>query len=66
VFGKNLELHPLIVLGAIVAGSTLFGAFGAVLAVPVTAVVINVLADWRAHDAEQNEQDDAPAAGEVA
>jgi predicted PurR-regulated permease PerM len=47
VFGKNLSLHPLIVLGAIVAGSTLFGPFGAVLAVPVTAVVINVLAEWR-------------------
>lgn len=55
VFGKNLQLHPLIVLGAIVAGSTLFGVFGAVLAVPVTAVAINVLADWRAHDAEQND-----------
>ena len=66
VFGKNLQLHPLIVLGAIVAGSTLFGAFGAVLAVPVTAVVINVLADWRAHDAEQVEQDDAGAADQVA
>jgi predicted PurR-regulated permease PerM len=52
VFGKNLELHPLVVLAAIVAGSTLFGAFGAVLAVPVTAVVINVIADWRAHDRE--------------
>ena len=48
VFGKNLQLHPLIVLAAIVSGSTLFGAFGAVLAVPVTAVVINVLAEWRA------------------
>ena len=48
VFGKNLELHPLVVLGAIVAGSTLFGAFGAVLAVPVTAVIINVMAEIRA------------------
>jgi predicted PurR-regulated permease PerM len=48
VFGKNLELHALVVLGAIVAGSTLFGPFGAVLAVPVTAVVINVMAEIRA------------------
>jgi predicted PurR-regulated permease PerM len=52
VFGKNLQLHPLIVLGAIVGGSTLFGPFGVLLAVPVTAVVINVLAEWRAHEAE--------------
>jgi predicted PurR-regulated permease PerM len=48
VFGKNLELHALVVLGAIVAGSTLFGTFGAVLAVPVTAVIINVMAEIRA------------------
>lgn len=48
VFGKNLQLHPLIVLGAIVGGSTLFGAFGAILAVPVTAVFLNVTAEWRA------------------
>ena len=60
VFGRNLALHPLIVLGAIVAGSTLFGPFGAVLAVPVTAVVINLVAEWRLHGREQAEED-APA-----
>jgi predicted PurR-regulated permease PerM len=47
VFGKNLELHPLIVLVAITAGGTLFGAFGAFLGVPVSAVLINVLAESR-------------------
>jgi putative heme transporter len=47
VFGRSLELHPLVVLGAIVAGSTLFGAFGAVLAVPVSAMLINVVAEAR-------------------
>ncbi|HKY68901.1 MAG TPA: AI-2E family transporter [Acidimicrobiales bacterium] len=53
VFGKNLELHPLVVLAAIVGGSTLFGAFGAILAVPTTAMTINVIAEWRAHGREQ-------------
>jgi putative heme transporter len=47
VFGKNLELHPLIVLVAITAGGTLFGAFGAFLGVPVSAVLINILAEAR-------------------
>jgi putative heme transporter len=47
VFGKNLELHPLIVLVAITAGGTLFGAFGAFLGVPVSAVIINILAETR-------------------
>jgi putative heme transporter len=55
VFGRNLELHPLVVLAAIVGGSTLFGVFGAVLAVPVIAVLINVVAEWRAHNREQAE-----------
>jgi predicted PurR-regulated permease PerM len=52
VFGRSLQLHPLIVLGAIVAGSTLFGIFGAVLAVPVCAVAINVMAEARATAAD--------------
>lgn len=47
VFGRNLELHPLVVLVAITAGGTLFGLFGAFLAVPVSAVAINVLAEAR-------------------
>ena len=59
VFGRSLSLHPLIVLGAIVAGSTLFGVFGAVLAVPVCAVVINVMAETRAAAAEDEEGADA-------
>ncbi len=62
VFGKNLELHPLVVLAVIVAGSTLFGAFGAVLAVPVTAVGINVAAEWRAHDRDNAVADTPPDA----
>ncbi|MGH9112226.1 MAG: AI-2E family transporter [Acidimicrobiales bacterium] len=47
VFGKNLELHPLVILVAITAGGTLFGIFGAFLAVPVSAVLINLLAELR-------------------
>ena len=64
VFGRNLQLHPLVVLGAIVAGSTLFGAFGAVLAVPVTAVAINVVAEWRAHDRERRPRATQPSAAD--
>lgn len=47
VFGKNLELHPIVILVAIAAGGTLFGIFGTFLAVPVSAVIINVLAELR-------------------
>ncbi|MBA2625943.1 MAG: AI-2E family transporter [Acidimicrobiia bacterium] len=42
VYGRALELHPLVVLFSIVAGGALFGFAGTVLAVPVVAVIVNV------------------------
>jgi putative heme transporter len=42
VYGRALSLHPLVVLPSIVAGGALFGIAGTVLAVPVTAVAVNV------------------------
>jgi predicted PurR-regulated permease PerM len=52
VYGKALELHPLAVLFGIAGGSALFGAVGAVLAVPVTAVVLNVIFEARTAEPE--------------
>ena len=46
VYGRALELHPLSILFSIAAGSALFGPAGAVLAVPVAAVVLNVLGEY--------------------
>jgi putative heme transporter len=65
VFGRSLELHPLIVLGAIVAGSTLFGAFGAVLAVPISAMAINVLAELHANTVAEDAEATPEPAGAV-
>lgn len=42
VFGKALELHPLIILVSVAAGGALAGIPGAFVAVPLTAVFINV------------------------
>jgi predicted PurR-regulated permease PerM len=52
VFGRSLELHPLIVLFSLAGGGALLGPIGAVFAVPVSAVVINVIAEARAASAE--------------
>lgn len=41
--GKNLNLHPAVVLMGVTAGGTLFGVTGAFLAVPVTATAVEVL-----------------------
>jgi predicted PurR-regulated permease PerM len=47
VYGRSLELHPVAVLLSVVAGGALFGLPGTFLAVPVTAVVVGMLTEWR-------------------
>jgi predicted PurR-regulated permease PerM len=47
VYGRSLELHPVTVLLAVAGGGALFGLPGTLLAVPVTAVALNVLAEAR-------------------
>lgn len=41
--GKNMNLHPAVVLLSVTAGSSMFGVTGAFLAVPVTASVAEIL-----------------------
>ncbi len=48
VYGKALEIHPAVILVVIAAGGSLFGFVGVLLAVPVTAVIINCAAELRA------------------
>ncbi len=59
IYGRSLQLHPLTVLFSIVIGGALFGLGGTILAVPVTAVVVNVLAESR-RDGEPAPTDPAP------
>jgi predicted PurR-regulated permease PerM len=47
IYGRSLELHPVVVLLAVAAGGALFGVAGTLLAVPVTAVALNSLAEVR-------------------
>jgi predicted PurR-regulated permease PerM len=59
VFGRSLELHPLIVLFSLAGGSALMGPVGAVFAVPISAVVINVIAEARASSLDDAEAGNA-------
>jgi putative heme transporter len=52
VYGRSLELHPVVVLLAVASGGALFGLAGTLLAVPVTAVVLNLLSEYRRTAAE--------------
>lgn len=53
VYGRALELHPVVVLLAILAGGSAFGLVGSFLAVPVVAVLVNATAEARAYQLDQ-------------
>jgi predicted PurR-regulated permease PerM len=50
VYGRALDLHPVVILLAITGGAALFGIAGGVLAVPVVAVAWNAVAEARRGD----------------
>jgi putative heme transporter len=52
VYGRALELHPVVVLLAILAGGSAFGLIGSFLAVPVVAIAVNAGAEARAYRAD--------------
>jgi len=47
IYGRALSMHPLVVLVGIVAGAALFGVGGALLSVPLVAVLWNVADEYR-------------------
>ncbi|MBA2505136.1 MAG: AI-2E family transporter [Thermoleophilaceae bacterium] len=46
IYGKTVQLHPLLVIIAILIGATLLGILGALVAIPVAAAVQIVVKDW--------------------
>lgn len=52
VYGRALQLHPLVVLLGIAAGGSLFGFVGTFFAVPVLAVTLNALDEVRGDRSE--------------
>ena len=47
IYGRAVQLHPLVVLLGIAAGGSLFGLVGTFFAVPVLAVGLNALDEVR-------------------
>lgn len=47
IYGRSLQMHPLVILLSVAAGTALFGVVGALLAVPVVSVVLNVIDESR-------------------
>jgi len=54
VYGRAVELHPLIVIAAILIGAALLGVLGALMAIPAAAAVQAVVRDyWRFRHGEE-------------
>jgi len=60
IVGKAVGLHPVISIAALIAGSELFGIWGALFASPIAGVLQALIAalwtNWRATHPEQFEQ----------
>jgi predicted PurR-regulated permease PerM len=62
-YGAALGIHPLAVLIVTIAGGSLFGAIGLILAAPLTSACVRISSDLaaaRAADAEQPERERPP------
>jgi predicted PurR-regulated permease PerM len=49
IYGRTVQLHPLLVIVAILTGGTLLGVLGALLAIPAAAAVQIFVKDWWEH-----------------
>jgi len=49
VYGKTLKVNPIVTIVAVLAGASLLGILGALLAIPTAAGIQIVLRDWWSH-----------------
>lgn len=69
IMGQVIRLHPLVIACAVTSGTLVLGVAGAVIAVPVVAVVYRVVSYLSGHDARSEEElvpGDDPSRAEMA
>ena len=44
---RTMDVHPAVALGSVIAGAALFGAIGAIIGIPVAAVLLAILDTFR-------------------
>ena len=49
VYGRALKVNPIVTIVAVLAGASLLGILGALLAIPTAAAIQIVLRDWWTH-----------------
>jgi predicted PurR-regulated permease PerM len=51
VYGKALKVNPIVTIVSVLAGASLLGVLGALLAIPIAAAIQIILRDWWIHRA---------------
>ena len=46
VYGRTVQVHPLVVIVAVLIGASLLGILGALVAIPAAAAIQSVVRDW--------------------
>jgi predicted PurR-regulated permease PerM len=46
IYGRTVQIHPLVVIVAVLIGATLLGVLGALVAIPAAAAIQSVVRDW--------------------
>jgi predicted PurR-regulated permease PerM len=49
VYGKTLRVNPIVTIVSVLAGASLLGVLGALLAIPIAAAIQIILRDWWTH-----------------
>ena len=66
VYGKALQVDPIVTIVSVLAGASLLGVLGALLAIPTAAAIQIVLRDWWSNRAENAlVKDTAPAGAQM-
>ncbi|HTY95814.1 MAG TPA: AI-2E family transporter [Solirubrobacteraceae bacterium] len=60
VYGRALHVNPIVTILAVLAGATLLGILGALIAIPTAAAIQIVLADWWSRRRSHSESHLAP------
>jgi predicted PurR-regulated permease PerM len=63
VYGRAVQVHPLLILIGVLVGASLLGILGALVAIPTTAAVQSVVRDWWRFRSGEGEQPPAAAGG---
>ena len=62
IYGQTVQIHPLVVIIAVLIGSALLGVLGVLVAIPAAAALQSVVRDWWSYrQADRAEQAPAPA-----